>query len=184
MKIFLIVPFLFLLASCTLVSPNESSQAPAKSPVSVEKTTSSDKMMDEKSSWTKEEMEAMKDDHMMSGSDMMKDIQKDTWSKMSNGYLNYSPELLASNLASGKKVTLFFAATWCPSCQALNKTIEAGMSTIPSDTVIFNVNYDNSADLKKKYGVVTQHTTVVLNADGSLKSKKIGAQTIDEVIAK
>ncbi len=183
MKIFLIVPFLFLLASCTLVSPNESSQAPAKSPVSVEKTTSSDKMMDEKSNWTKEEMAAMKDDHMMSGSDMMKDMQKDTWS-MPQRYLDYSPELLASNLASGKKVTLFFAATWCPSCQALNKTIEAGMNTIPSDTVILNVNYDNSADLKKKYGVVTQHTTVVLNADGSLKSKKIGAQTIDEVIAK
>jgi thiol-disulfide isomerase/thioredoxin len=152
----------------------------------VEKTTSSDTMMDKKSNWKKEEMDAMKDDHMMSGATMMKDdhMKMNSGAVMADGYVDYTPELLASNLASGKKVTLFFAATWCPSCQALNKTLEASESMIPSDTIIMNVNYDNSADLKKKYGVVTQHTTVVLNNDGSMKSKKIGAQTLDEVIGK
>jgi hypothetical protein len=44
------------------------------------------------------------------------------------------------------------------------------------------VDYDTSTELKKKYGVVTQHTTVVLNSDGSKKSKKIGARTVAEVV--
>ncbi len=50
------------------------------------------------------------------------------------------------------------------------------------DTLIVRVDYDDSTELKKKYGVVTQHTTVVLNSDGSEKSKKIGARTVAEAL--
>ncbi len=50
------------------------------------------------------------------------------------------------------------------------------------DTLIVRVDYDDSTELKKKYGVVTQHTTVVLNSDGTLASKKIGARTVAEVL--
>ena len=43
------------------------------------------------------------------------------------------------------------------------------------------VDYDTSTELKKKYRVVGQHTTVILNADGSEKSKKLGARTVAEI---
>jgi thiol-disulfide isomerase/thioredoxin len=83
-------------------------------------------------------------------------------------------------LASGQRVVLFFHATWCPSCKALDKTLSD--DTVPSDAIIFKVDYDTSTDLKKKYRVVAQHTTVVLNADGTEKSKKLGARNIMEIL--
>lgn len=60
--------------------------------------------------------------------------------------------------------------------------ITADLGSIGSDTLIVRVDYDNSTELKRKYGVVTQHTTVVLAADGSAKSKKLGARTVAEVV--
>jgi thiol-disulfide isomerase/thioredoxin len=100
----------------------------------------------------------------------------------SHGYMDYSSELASSAMKSGQTVVLFFAASWCPSCKALDKTIQADLGSIPADTLVLKVDYDNSTDLKKQYGVVTQHTTVVLNTDGTLKSKKIGAQRVSEVL--
>jgi thiol-disulfide isomerase/thioredoxin len=106
----------------------------------------------------------------------------DTMIKKESGYKTYTPELVASALASGQRVALFFHATWCPSCKALDRAITADSSSIPADILIVRVDYDTSTELKKKYGVVTQHTTVVLNSDGSAKSKKIGARTVAEVV--
>jgi thioredoxin 1 len=110
--------------------------------------------------------------------------QTDTMMKKESGYQSYSPELVASALASGQRVALFFHATWCPSCKALDRAITADLGSIGTDTLIVRVDYDNSTELKRKYGVVTQHTTVVLNADGSLASKKLGARTVAEVVGK
>jgi thiol-disulfide isomerase/thioredoxin len=106
----------------------------------------------------------------------------DTMMKKESGYKTYTPELVASALASGQRVALFFHATWCPSCKALDRAITADISSISADTLIVRVDYDSSTELKRKYGVVTQHTTVVLNTDGSLASKKLGARTVAEVL--
>ena len=112
---------------------------------------------------------------MMSGAMMQKN---------ESGYRNYTPELVASALKSGQKVTLFFAASWCPTCKALDVAIRSDLGSIPADSLIVKINYDTSTALKQKYGVVTQHTTVVLSSDGTLASKKIGARTVTEVISK
>lgn len=84
-------------------------------------------------------------------------------------------------LKSGKKVALFFSASWCPTCKALNANIESNLSAIPADSLIVKVDYDDSDELKRKYGVVSQHTTVILDASGNLVSKKLGARSIEEV---
>lgn len=140
----------------------------------------------------------MKEDSMMSGSDNMMDddmdkkiddnmISDDTMKpeammQKSTGYVEYDAAKVTEALASGQKVALFFHATWCPSCKALDKAINSSLSSIPADTLIVKVDYDTSTDLKKKYRVVGQHTTVILNADGTEKSKKLGARTIAEVL--
>lgn len=99
-----------------------------------------------------------------------------------NGYIEYRSDILSSALQSGQKVVLFFHATWCPTCKALEKNINTSLSSIPTDTLILKVDYDSESDLKKKYGVTVQHTTVVLNQDGTEKSKKLGARTVEEVL--
>jgi thiol-disulfide isomerase/thioredoxin len=131
--------------------------------------------------------EAMMDDKMMSGAmddkKMMDDnmMKKDEAMMKPSGYINYDATQVSEALKAGQKVALFFHATWCPSCKALDKAINSSLSSIPADTLIVKVDFDSSTELKKKYRVVGQHTTVILNADGSEKSKKLGARSVAEI---
>ncbi len=76
-------------------------------------------------------------------------------------YIDYSPDALAA--ASGARV-LFFHAPWCPYCRELEKDIaETG---VPDGVTIVKVDFDTSLELREKYGVTQQTTTVLLDAAG------------------
>jgi thiol-disulfide isomerase/thioredoxin len=77
---------------------------------------------------------------------------------------------------------LFFHASWCPSCKSLDQDILANKAKIPSDTVIFKVDYDLNTPLKTKYGVNAQHTLVSLNSDGTKKSLNRNSPTLADVL--
>ncbi len=96
--------------------------------------------------------------------------------------MNYDEAKVGEALASGQKVALFFHATWCPTCKALEKSINTEITSIPTDTLIVKVDYDTSTEMKKKYGVTSQHTTVLIDKDMNLISKKLGARNISEVL--
>ncbi len=85
-------------------------------------------------------------------------------------YEAYSPEKIAEAAAKGD-VVLFFRALWCPSCRDLDADINANLINIPENLTILIVDYDNSTDLKKKYGVTFQHTLVQVDGDGTLIKK-------------
>ncbi len=76
-------------------------------------------------------------------------------------YVEYTPELVAST--PGDKL-LFFHASWCSQCQALEDDIEA--SGVPEGVTIFKVDYDSNQDLRQKYGVTLQTTMVKVDDDG------------------
>lgn len=70
-------------------------------------------------------------------------------------------------IGNGKSSILFFAASWCPSCQAHSARISewyADGSLYPS---VYKVDYDNSGDLKQRYGVVQQDTFVRIDGEGN-----------------
>lgn len=69
-------------------------------------------------------------------------------------------------LAEDGDVILFFHAPWCPSCRALESDIEANLSEIPDGVHLLKTDYDSETDLKKKYGVVRQHTLVQVDSNG------------------
>ena len=96
--------------------------------------------------------------------------------------MDYDETKVSEALVSGQKVALFFHATWCPTCKALEKSINTEISSIPSDALIVKVDYDTSTEMKKKYGVTSQHTTVLIDKDMNLISKKLGARNISEVL--
>lgn len=86
------------------------------------------------------------------------------------GYVDYSADLMND----GMSTVLFFHASWCPSCQA----DDALLTQLDADAdFMYNVakvDYDTATELKAQYGVTTQHTYVLVDAEGKLVQKWVG----------
>lgn len=95
-------------------------------------------------------------------------------------YLPYTSTAVAQ---AKWQVVLFFHASWCPTCIAINKDIEANLTNIPKDVTILKVNYDEATDLREVYSVVGQYTFVQVDNDGKLIKKWRGGSTLNEVLA-
>lgn len=101
--------------------------------------------------------------------------------KKSGTYASYSPEAVSN--AEGK-VVLFFHANWCPTCRALDKSIESNLGDIPEGVTIFKTNYDTETKLKQKYGVTYQHTLVQIDAQGNKVTLWGGGNTLETILKK
>ena len=129
-----------------------------------------------------------KDTAMMAEKDAMtkKDIgtmtpKTDAMMKVGS-YEAYSSERIAMASAT-HDVVLFFRASWCPTCKAVDADIKAHLKEIPTSLTILDVNYDNSTDLKKKYEVTYQHTFVQVDARGDLIKKWSGSPTLASLVS-
>ncbi len=117
----------------------------------------------------------IKDDTMMKKDDIM-------MKKESGMYSTYSASAVTTSLAAGKSVYLFFHATWCPGCRALDTTISGDITSIPAGSVIYKVDYDTNEALRQQYGVTSQHTVVKLNSDGSSMKKIMGPKNVMDIV--
>jgi len=160
-----------------------------KQMMAMEKQTADQQAMMEKEKMDDKaaiEQNKMEGDKMMENKDsamMKKDdttMKMDGTMKMKGSYEAYTPEKLA--WANSGKVVLFFRASWCPTCKALDADIKAHMANIPEGVYILDVDYDNSAELKQKYGVTMQHTLVQVDAKGNMITKWSGGNTLDSVV--
>jgi len=123
----------------------------------------------------------------MTDTNMMKETSGDTMMKsdamMKSGtYEAYAAEKITV-ASDTHDVVLFFRASWCPTCIAVDKDIKANLGKIPSSLTILDVNYDNSTALKQKYGVTYQHTFVQVDKDGNLIKKWSGSPTLTALVA-
>jgi thiol-disulfide isomerase/thioredoxin len=98
------------------------------------------------------------------------------------GYVVYDPTTVEKAAKEWKKVVLFFHASRCPSCRNLDSNIRQNVSQIPEDAIIYQVDYDTYSELKKMYGVRTQHTLVYLNSDLSMRSSSVWGQNIADIL--
>jgi len=123
-------------------------------------------------------------DEKMSDEVMIKtdEMQNDATTVKAGTYQMYSPEKIMTAAQTGN-VVLFFKANWCPSCRSLDADIKSNLSSIPSNLTLLEVDYDKSADLKKKYGVTTQHTIVQVDKDGNMIKKWSGGNTLNSVVS-
>jgi thioredoxin 1 len=133
----------------------------------------------------KKEAEAMmkktEGDAMMKKEDgtmMKKEGEAMTSDAMSKAgvFTTYAPDALTKT--EGHKNVIFFSATWCPTCQATNKDIQANLGNIDPKLHILSADYDTSTELKAKYGVTMQHTFVVVDGNGNLIKKTNGLATV------
>ncbi|MFM2374443.1 MAG: hypothetical protein RLZZ234_438 [Candidatus Parcubacteria bacterium] len=113
---------------------------------------------------------------------MKKEEMGDAMMMKHGSYEAYAASKLA--MANSGKVVLFFRASWCPSCKTLDANIKNNAMNIPANLTILDVNYDDSAELKKKYGVTYQHTLVQVDASGNLITKWSGSPTLADIVAK
>jgi thiol-disulfide isomerase/thioredoxin len=138
----------------------------------------SDAMM-QKEMMMKESDAMMKKDEMMKGEIMQKDtIMKDA--PAAGTYATYSPAKVTE--ATGKTV-LFFRASWCPTCRALDSDIRANVRSIPVGVQILDVDYDTATALKAKYGVTAQHTLVQVDKAGAQLKKWSGSPALADLAA-
>ncbi len=100
---------------------------------------------------------------------------------ISNNYQPYSSEKIA--FAEEGNVVLFFRASWCPSCKALDDNIKANIENIPENLLILDADYDTETALKQKYGVTTQHTLVQVDAEGNMIQKWSGGSTLASIVS-
>lgn len=93
-----------------------------------------------------------------------------TLNSETGAYTDYREGIIAET--QGTKV-LFFHASWCPQCRALEKSIQSGQ--IPSNTTIFKVDYDSNQALRKTYGVTIQTTLVQIDDSGKELKKFVAS---------
>ena len=94
-------------------------------------------------------------------------------------FVNYNSSLLWAT----DNTILFFHASWCPSCLAAEKNINKE-DIGSTDITLLKVDYDSNTDLRKKYGVTTQHTFVQVDAQWNLIKKWNGGNSLADIQAK
>ena len=139
--------------------------------------TQADSMVQDDTMVKSNETEAMDTEDTMVKEDVME--KSDTG--VEGSYEAYAPEKLAK--AETGDVVLFFHASWCPSCRALNTSIENNSGSIPDGVTILKTDYDKETELKKKYGVTYQHTLVQVSADGTPIKKWSGSPSLEKLLA-
>ena len=95
------------------------------------------------------------------------------------GYIDYADYRSDPQGHATGDVVLFFNATWGPTCQEATKNLQA--ADIPDGLTVVSVDYDSNLDLRKKYGVTTQHTFVQVGPGGEQVTKFTGSTTIPEI---
>ncbi|MCF7844379.1 MAG: thioredoxin family protein [Kiritimatiellales bacterium] len=125
-------------------------------------------VMDQDDSMMKDDTEMMNDDSMMKNdTEMMNDdaiVEDDDTMMAKAEYRAYQDGVIGNGTAS----VLFFHAAWCPICKTADSVLQ---SWYPSADLlhIYKVNYDTELELKKRFGIVQQHTFVRLDAQGNVE---------------
>ncbi len=107
-------------------------------------------------------------------------------------YVDYDAAKYQKALAEHKVVYLEFHADWCPTCRAYEPRLLQAFETMAADAkykdvVGFKVNYDTQTDLEQQFGIVGQHTHIIIGKDGKVvvQSREIwSSQDLIDNIAK
>jgi thiol-disulfide isomerase/thioredoxin len=129
-----------------------------------------------------EPMESMESESMEShSSDDMASAQAEPAAASSGAYITLAEYEGSKDMYAASDVVLFFNASWCSTCKEARENLEADPAAIPAGLTIVKVDYDDSDELKQKYGVTVQHTFVQVDADGNEIAKWNGSVTADEI---
>lgn len=87
-------------------------------------------------------------------------------SRTSAQQVDFVDEQTTFSLAETGPTVIFFKASWCPTCQAAQRDINANFVDLPEGLVIVTADYDTETALQDRYGITYQHTWVQVNSTG------------------
>jgi len=175
-----IIIIIAVIAGITIFSKSDSNES-----MMTEEHNDDSMMMDDSMEKSDDNM-MMEDDHMESDDDkMMEDdammMDEKTAMESTPGSVVAYEDTDISTLSGN--IVLYFYASWCPTCRTLTADIDESLADVPSDLTIVVVNYDKSTDLKKQYGVTSQHTLVQVDSTGNQITKWSGGNTLESIIS-
>ena len=142
-----------------------------------QKAMAEKKAMENKAMAEKKAMEekAMKDKEMAEKKAMAEKNSTNN-SMMGAGkasYTAYEATAYQKAKSEGKVIYLEFYAPWCPTCRGYEPKLLSAFQIMSADAkykdvVGFKVDYDTQNDLKGMFGVVGQHTHVIIGKDGKV----------------
>jgi thioredoxin 1 len=99
-------------------------------------------------------------------------------------YIDYATYLKDKTAYTGRRVALFFWASWCPICQGDDDYIRGTIASrqFPQDLTIVKVDYDVETQLEQKYGVTSQATFVPIDATGKALSPPVVPETVLDIL--
>ena len=100
----------------------------------------------------------------------------------SGTYTDYSEAALAASTAEHN--IIFFRASWCPSCRALEKSITESLDEIPANVAIFVADFDTETELKRKHGITLQHSFALVTNEGVGLRTWSGSPTLESLLQK
>lgn len=94
----------------------------------------------------------------------------------------YDAAAVAKAQAAGQPLALQFHASWCPTCRAQAKTLEALKAEPHLDLTVWVVDYDKETELKKQLKVRSQSTFIVYRG-AKETARQIGSSAPDDIRA-
>lgn len=153
-----IVVGLFLVGGGVFAYSNNQNDKKEQEKMAMEKKTEDEAMT------KKEEAAAMEKDKMSKEDDSM---DKDAAMSKQGSYVTRTDYDKDPSKYTDSKKVYFFHASWCPICKGIDEEINADMSKIPAGVTMIKTDFDNSTDLRQKYGVTTQYTFVQVDSNGN-----------------
>ena len=127
---------------------------------------------------------------MESSTEQSDDKEADAMMAEGIPYVPYTEAAYMDARSEGKVIFLEFYANWCPICASQEVEIKDALSSLDySDVAAFRVNYKDSdtdndeKDLAREFGIIIQHTHVLLGADGKLIKKSSEVWDKDTIVS-
>ena len=100
------------------------------------------------------------------------------------GYVDYAAYDAHRSAFDGRKVVLFYWASWCPNCAGHEATIQTAVRahTLPRDLSIVKVDYDDNDVRKIGYQVLQQDTFVLVDRAGKALRRPLVGPAYGEIL--